>query len=222
MPVIHTQSVSLTTSLLLLRPRPRHGALPTLLRRLLHILLKSPPLGRLPALRIPLARLQHQHTDEDEGQNRVTRGQHPQTVLAADDLLALDEGADRLAGLDVGPVAGGDEAQALDDVGEVDDDADDVEDERGAVKEQVRLAGLEELGEEAEEADRDGDVQDARDDGRRGVQELEVRLQLQEVGGLDGRGRPEQGVVVGEGGEEHAEEEGGCWRGGCVSEALVG
>lgn len=51
-------------------------------------------------------------------------------------------------------------------------------------------------------------MQDARDDGRRGVQEAEVRFQFDEVGGGCGHGGPEEGEVVGEGGEEDAEEEG--------------
>lgn len=40
-------------------------------------------------------------------------------------------------------------------------------------------------------------------------------LQVGEEGGGEGGRGPEEGVVVGEGGEEHAEEEGGCCRGSC-------
>jgi hypothetical protein len=44
------------------------------------------------------------------------------------------------------------------------------------------------------------------------VQEAQVRLQLVVVGGLDRVGGPKEGEVVGEGGEEDAEEEAdGCF-----------
>ena len=42
-------------------------------------------------------------------------------------------------------------------------------------------------------------------------EEFEVRFDRGEVVGGDGGGRPEEGVVVGEEGEEDAEEEGGCY-----------
>ena len=66
---------------------------------------------------------------------------------------------------------GGDDAQALDDVCDVDNDADGVQDETGAVEEEVRLGRLVQLDEEAQVADGDGDVQDARDQRRRRVHE---------------------------------------------------
>lgn len=56
-------------------------------------------------------------------------------------------------------------------------------------------------------------MQDSHDEGRGGMEEAEVGFGLEEVG-LGGRaGGPEEGVVVGEEGEEDAEEEGGCWVG---------
>jgi hypothetical protein len=55
-------------------------------------------------------------------------------------------------------------------------------------------------------------VQDARDEGGRGVQEPQVGFQRAERVRGRGRGRgPEDRVVVGELGEEEAEEEGGRW-----------
>lgn len=54
-------------------------------------------------------------------------------------------------------------------------------------------------------------MQDPRDDGGRGVEELEVGFEGGEVCWCGGRGGPEEWVVVGEEGEEDAEEEGGCW-----------
>lgn len=56
-------------------------------------------------------------------------------------------------------------------------------------------------------------MEDPRDDGGRGVQELEVVFERGEVRRGGGRCGPEEGVVVGEEREEDAEEEGGCWEG---------
>ncbi len=190
------------------RARTSHTLLP---RHPLHLL-------RLLPIRIPLPGLQHQHTHQDQRQNRITRRQHPQTILPPNDLpfplghptphrlLPLDQLLQAVR-------AGLHDAQALDDVGDVDDDAADVQDQAGAVEQHVGLRGPVELKDKAEQADGDDDVQDARDQGRRGVQEAEVRFQLAEVGFWRGEGGPEDGVVVGEEREEDAEEEGGCWVG---------
>ena len=53
-------------------------------------------------------------------------------------------------------------------------------------------------------------MEDAGDDGRGGMQELEVGFEEGDVGGWGGGCGPEEGVVVGEEGEEDAEEEGCC------------
>ena len=54
-------------------------------------------------------------------------------------------------------------------------------------------------------------MEDARDERRRGVQELEVRFEVVIVC-CGGRGRgPEDWVVVGEEGEDDSEEEARCW-----------
>jgi hypothetical protein len=58
-------------------------------------------------------------------------------------------------------------------------------------------------------------VQDARDERRRGVQQAQVRFQRQPVWVRRRRGGPEDGVVVGEEGEEDAEEEGRRYGCGC-------
>lgn len=168
--------------------------------------------GLLPilALGVPLAGLQHEDADQDEGEDGVARGQDLQAVLAAEDDLAAARGValgqEALELVRV-PVVGADHAQALDDVGDVDADADEVHEQGGAVEEHVGLGGAEELREEAEEPQPHHDVEHAADQRRRPVQELEVRLQLVQVRGLDGVARPQQRVVVREHGEEDAEEE---------------
>lgn len=54
-------------------------------------------------------------------------------------------------------------------------------------------------------------MEDARDEGRRGVDELQMRLELVIVFWRRLGACPEEGIVVGEGGEEDAqEEEHGC------------
>ena len=45
------------------------------------------------------------------------------------------------------------------------------------------------------------------------MEQAEVRFGLEEVAFCGRAGGPEEGVVVGEEGEEDAEEEGGCWDG---------
>ena len=54
-------------------------------------------------------------------------------------------------------------------------------------------------------------MEDARDEGWGGVQELEMVLQDLEIGFPIRRRRPQDIVVVGKGGEEDAEEEARCW-----------
>ena len=170
--------------------------LPLLLLELLHLVL-------LFTLRIPLPRLQDQDAHQHKRQDRIARRQDPQAVFPPNSdigiALLLPVNAKRH------------NSQPLDDVGDVHDDAHDVQNQRRAVEEEVRLGRLEELDEEAEEADGDGDVQDARDERRRGVDELQVRFQLVIVRGGGFVRRPQEGVVVGEGGKEHAEEEACCW-----------
>ena len=171
-------------------------------------------LGLLLPLGIPLAGLQDQDADQDKRQDGVARAQHLEGVLPPQNHLARQGSVVRDApelGVRV-PGAGRDGAHALDDVGDVDAHADDVQDQGGAVEEHVGLAGAEELDEEAEEADRDDDVEEAPDQGGRLVDEAEVRLELVVVRGRDGVRGPEEGEVVGEGGEEDAEEEAdGCF-----------
>ncbi len=53
-------------------------------------------------------------------------------------------------------------------------------------------------------------MQDAHDQGGRGVEEAQVRFRLDEVRFRGRPGRPQERVVVGEEGEEDAEEEGRC------------
>jgi hypothetical protein len=53
-------------------------------------------------------------------------------------------------------------------------------------------------------------VQDARDEGRGGVEQAQVRFQCEPMRGGGGEGGPEDRVVVGEEGEDNPEEEGCC------------
>lgn len=57
-------------------------------------------------------------------------------------------------------------------------------------------------------------MQDARDERGRGVQEAQVCFQVVIVRCWGRDGRPQDGVVVGEEGEDDAQEEAGCWLGG--------
>lgn len=171
----------------------------------------------LGALRIPLPRLQHQHADQHQRQNRIARRIHPQRILPADIVLALGQIHFHILALHARelqvPVdARGHDAEPLDDVGQVHGYACHVEHERCAVEEHVGLGGFEELDQEAEEAGADDEVQDARDDGWRGVEELDVGLEQVKVRLAARRGRrPEDVVVVREVCKEDAEEETCCW-----------
>lgn len=104
-----------------------------------------------------------------------------------------------------------DEAEALDDVGDVHGDTAHVEDQGGAVEEHVRFRGPVEFCDETGQTEEDDDVEDPRDQRRRGVEEAQVGFEVVVVaGGCRGRG-PEEGIVVGEEGEDDAEEEACCY-----------
>ena len=186
----------------------RHLLLPRLLT--LHLLPLFP-------LSVPLPGLQHQHPDQHERQDRVAGRHHLQTVIPPQKLLrpglhALDTNGQ--LPLDQFAVVhpAGDDPHALDDVGEVDDDAAHVEHKAGAVEEHVGLGGPVELDEEAEQARADDGVQDARDHGRWRVQEAQVPLQHDVGVGRARRRVPQDRVVVGKEGEEDAEGETGRCR----------
>ena len=179
-------SLSLSLSLLLLL-RLRARCLLLLLLLLDGVgLVKTLALLAVLALGVPLAGLEDEDADEDEGEDGVAGGHDLEGVLATEDDLAGEGPVDGLGEAFLVPDAGADGAQAFNNIGNVDADADEVENQGGAVEEHVRLGGLEELDEEAEEAGADGDVQDARDQGRRLVHELEVHLELVEEGRGDG------------------------------------
>ena len=104
-----------------------------------------------------------------------------------------------------------DGAHALDDIRDIHTHSDDIEHQRGAIKQDVGLGRAEELDEEAEESDKGHYVEETGDEGGRLVDEAEVGLELVEVGVWDGVGGPEEREVVREGREEDAEEEAdGC------------
>lgn len=185
-------------------------------------------LGILLLLRIPLPSLQHEHAHEDKGQDGVTSSKHLEAVLAADKVARVGRGSigsgnglalDQLH-LSVG--AGRHDTQALDNVGNVDNDAAHVQHETGAVKQHVRLRGLVQLEQEPEQTCADDNVQDAADDGRAVVDESQVRLQKRvvwpaRVRGRIGRGEergrgPQDIVIVGKEGKQEAEEEACCCR----------
>ena len=107
----------------------------------------------------------------------------------------------------IGPDIGADSSETLDDVGNVDTDTDEVEDQRSTIEEEVGLAGTEELDEEAEETNGDDNVEHAADQRRGLMYDLEMDFKLVEEGLRNWVAGPEQGKVVGEGSEEDAQEE---------------
>lgn len=109
------------------------------------------------------------------------------------------------------PDIGADGSEALDNVGDVDTDADEVQDQRGAIEEEVGLGGAEELDEEATEADSDDDVEETVDQRRGLVHELEMGFEVIEEVFRNGVAGPEEGEVVGERREEDAQEEASRW-----------
>ena len=156
------------------------------------------------AFGVPLTGLQAQDADQDQGQDGITGGDDSQRVLSGDDRFALDDIVRHRIG------AGADHAQTLDDVGDVDGDGAHVEKQAGAVEQRVGLGRPVQLDEEAQQAHGDDDVEDARHDRRGPVQLPQVRLHVV-VPLRAGRSRcPEDRVVVGELGEENAQEEGRC------------
>lgn len=157
-------------------------------------------------LGIPLAGLQDQDADQDQGQDGIARGEHLQAVLAAEDLIGF---VGSVSGQVGAVLAATHEAETLDDVGDVDGHAAHVEDQTGAVEQHVRLRRLVQLGDHAGEPQEDDDVQDARDQGRRRVQEPQVRFQVVEMRRRRRLARPEKRIVIGEEREDDAEEETG-------------
>ena len=105
-----------------------------------------------------------------------------------------------------------DHSEPWDDVGDVDDDGDHVEDEATAVEEDVGFGGFVQFDDETEEADGHHHVQHAGDEGGGVVEEFEVGFEDLVVRGEEFGGRvgPQERVVVGQEGEEDAQEEGGC------------
>lgn len=174
---------------------------------LLLLLLLGRTLLTVLLLGIPLAGLEDQDADEDERQDGVAGREHAEAVLPAEDDLAVDAALARLLPLLGVPDLGADGAQALDGVGGVDGDDDEVEDHGGAVEEEVGLAGAPHLDDEAAKDGGQDNVEDARDEGRRLVHEAQVRFQLVKEPGGYGLPAPEEGEVVGEHRKEDTEEE---------------
>jgi hypothetical protein len=178
---------------------------------LLLLLLDLLNLLLLRTLRVPLSCLQHQHTNKHKRQDGVARSVNPQCVLPADEILSvLQFNLLALRSRDFGVAIDTrrHNPEALHDVGEVHSYASHVEDERRAVEEHVGFRRLEQLDQEAQKTGANDKVENARDDGRRGVEELDMPLEQVEVlFAALWRRRPEHIVVVREGCEENAEEE---------------
>jgi hypothetical protein len=197
------------------RPNPSRISRPLLLLLLgrlglgLSLLLSLLDLLGLSALRVPLSGLEDEHADEHERKDGVARGQDLEAVLAPEDNLTLEAPLARVLPLLLLPDAVGDGAQAAERVGSVDGEGDEVEDEGGAVEEEVGLAGAPHLDKDADEDGEEHDVQDTADERGRFVDELEVRLVLVQVGRSGGVLGPEEREVVGKHGEEDTEEEEG-------------
>lgn len=158
-------------------------------------------------LSVPLASLENENADKNQSENSVAGGKNLQAVLATKNKLA----ALTLMGLAVeaivGPDLGADASESLDNVGNVDTEADKVEDERCAVKEEVGLTRAEELDEEADKTDGDDDVENAADECGGLVHELQMRLEMvEEVVGHGGLG-PEEREVIRERREKDTQEE---------------
>ncbi|KAI6761082.1 hypothetical protein HG531_001635 [Fusarium graminearum] len=158
-------------------------------------------------LSVPLASLENKNADKNKSENSVAGGKNLQAVLATKNKLA----ALTLVGLAVeaivGPDLGADASKSLDNVGNVDTEADKVEDERCAVKEEVGLARAEELDEETDETDGDDNVENAADECGRLMHKLQMCLEMvEEVVGHGGLG-PEERKVVRERREQDTQEE---------------
>ena len=105
------------------------------------------------------------------------------------------------------PDAGADGAEALDGVGGVDGDANQVENSRSAVEEVVGLAGAVHLDGEADEDDGEDHVEHAADKRWRLVHKGQVLLQLSKELLGDRLLAPEEREVIGKRREKDAEEE---------------
>lgn len=159
----------------------RRGALG---RCLLLLLVGRLVLVTVALLGVPLASLQNQDTNEDKGKNGVASRHDAQAVFLSENELAVRLASARRGILGLVPDAIAKGAQAAHDVGHVGCGTNDVEDQRGTVKEEVGFGGTEKLDDEAGERDKDHDVEHAADERRGGVHEPEVRFKLgHEFGG---------------------------------------
>lgn len=102
--------------------------------------------------------------------------------------------------------------QIFDDVGNVDGDVDEVEDEGCFVEEEVGFVGMEEFDEEVDKVNGDYDIEEVVDQRWGLVYEFKVCFELVIVFGGDGVFGLQQRVIVRERGEENIEEEVGSYR----------
>ena len=96
-----------------------------------------------------------------------------------------------------------DQSQSTDRIAHIDDDADDIESKRSAVEEHIGFGRLEQLDKKSDQAYRNHDVQDARDERRRSVEERKMPLEIGErvYSGRSRRRGPEDWIVVRKEGE---------------------
>lgn len=158
-------------------------------------------------LGVPLAGLENENSDKNKSENGVAGGKNLQAVLTSQNKLA----GLTLMGLAieavVGPDLGTNASKSLDNVGDVDTETNEVEDERCAVKEEVGLAGTEELDEEANKADGDDHVKKTANERRRLVHKLQMRFEVVKEVVRHGSLGPKKGEIVRERCEENAQEE---------------
>jgi hypothetical protein len=159
------------------------------------------------SLRIPLTSLEDQDTDQDQSKNSVARSQYFETVFTAENLLRVVLGSrSQLRAIH----ATAHEPETLDDVGDVDGDTAHIQDQTSTIEEHVGLGRLVQLREHSGNANENDNVQDAGDQGRRGMEEAQVGFEIVIVRRRSGFARPEQRIVVREQREDDPEEEACC------------
>lgn len=129
-------------------------------------------------LSIPLADLQNEDSNKDKGKNGIAGRKNLQAVLTTKNKLAALALMSLAIEAVVGPDLGTNTSESLDNVGDVDTETNQVENEGRAVKQEVGLAGAEELNEETDEADRDDNVEDTANERRRLVYKLQMCFEM--------------------------------------------
>jgi hypothetical protein len=129
-------------------------------------------------LSIPLANLQNKNANKDKGENGIAGRKNLQAVLTTKNKLAALTLVSLAIEAVVGPDLGTNTSESLDNVGDVDTEANQVENEGRAVKQEVGLAGAKELNEETDEADRDDNVENTANERWRLVYKLQMCFEV--------------------------------------------